>query len=999
MKARLWPAVAVVCLAAASAAPGMGAPVGNSHKITWDARSLLIDGKRVYIWSGEFHPFRLPSPDLWRDALQKMKAVGYNAVTIYVPWDFYSFGPGKYDFSGVRDIDRFLTMASEEGLYVIFRPGPYANAELTRGGFPGWLVTQKAKARTDAPEYLAAADEWLSRIDAIVSRHQLTNGGGPVIAYQIENELLETTPVHARYMQHLYDKVRADGITVPIFHNDIGRNGYWVPKSSNVPLTVPGPTDLYAWDSYPGGPCNADGTTGRPNAAPDFGWYGAGGAKGGSSASPATPGFTSEFGGGWFDYWGSNSLYSCIAEREGSGYERVFYGTNIANGLTIHSIYMAVGGTSWGWLPGPVVYTSYDYGAGIDESLGLRDKALTLKTMGQFIAAATPSLAGMQKAEALISSNPAVKLYHNANPDDGTHLVVAMHNPSNALTKEAFRFSLKTVDGSYSIPQADELVVNGQDSKLLLAHFAFGDQHLVYSTSQLQTYLHGIAGDVVLFNGPEGESGELVLRYTSAPRVEVLAGEIASVFDAKTGDLRLNYRHRGLIRLKVSGGGRGPLVLLLATTDLAKTFWRAGEGEEAVLLRGGALLRKASWRQDGLSLEGDNRASEALELWAAKPITSLSWNNESLAFRPGVDGSVTSVQPLPAPQQIQLPDLWAGPWRWRNGSPEAARDYDDSGWRKADGHGTASITRPLQGQPVLTADDYGFYNGDVWYRAHFDGSETARRLELVYGGGGAGMMQVWLDGKFLGQHELPAGAERPQTIGTAVFDMPEVARHKGPHVIAVMVRNNGHNWDLTADDIHKEGRGLISASLSDEDGPRFSVPLAWKIKGLAAITDIARGPLNNGGLDGEIRGFHLPGNFDADWRAVKPGAAPVGPGTYWLRTHFNLDLPKGDISLGLTFGDGKALRSKHKYRALIFVNGWNMGQYISHVGPQRTFVMPAGILNTHGPNTLALVITSDGAPQNSLEPVHLTVLRNARGGLPVSPVPAADFHPQLERAP
>src|SRR5258706_143119 len=49
-----------------------------THTIGFDQYSLLIDGRRTFIWSGEFHPFRLPSPDLWRDVLQKMKASGYN---------------------------------------------------------------------------------------------------------------------------------------------------------------------------------------------------------------------------------------------------------------------------------------------------------------------------------------------------------------------------------------------------------------------------------------------------------------------------------------------------------------------------------------------------------------------------------------------------------------------------------------------------------------------------------------------------------------------------------------------------------------------------------------------------------------------------------------------------------------------------------------------------------------------------------------------------------
>src|SRR5262249_11681518 len=161
-------------------------------------------------------------------------------------------------------------MAEEAGLYVIVRAGPYVNAELSRGGFPGWLVNQRAHARSDAPEYLAAADEWYAHINAIVRRHQLTNGGGTVILYQIENELRDTT--QARYMQHLYDRARADGITVPIFHNDIGRNGIWVPRNSEVADVVHGPTDLYAWDTYPGGPCPIDNAVGAPNAGPDWGW-------------------------------------------------------------------------------------------------------------------------------------------------------------------------------------------------------------------------------------------------------------------------------------------------------------------------------------------------------------------------------------------------------------------------------------------------------------------------------------------------------------------------------------------------------------------------------------------------------------------------------------------------------------------------------------------------------------------------------------------------------
>ena len=60
-----------------------------------------------------------------------------------------------------------------------------------------------------------------------------------------------------------------------------------------------------------------------------------------------------------------------------------------------------------------------------------------------------------------------------------------------------------------------------------------------------------------------------------------------------------------------------------------------------------------------------------------------------------------------------------------------------------------------------------------------------------------------------------------------------------------------------------------------------------------------------------------------------------------------------------------------------------MGQYIANVGPQHTFVVPNGVLNPHGENTLAIAVTSDGGPGNGLEAVRLTNLGTVRGGVPI----------------
>lgn len=214
------------------------------HTVTYDQHSVLVDGKPLYIWGAEFHYFRLPSPDAWRDVLQKIKAGGFNAVSLYFDWGYHSSKPGSYDFTGTRDVERLLDEAERAGLYVIARPGPYINAEVSGGGMPAWRSTQAGVNRTSEPEYLKAAREWMSRINPIIARHQLTRGTGSVILYQIENEY-QGGRHDADYMQTLIDWAKEDGIDVPTFVNDGGANQNWVSGK--------GAPDIYGFDAYPQG--------------------------------------------------------------------------------------------------------------------------------------------------------------------------------------------------------------------------------------------------------------------------------------------------------------------------------------------------------------------------------------------------------------------------------------------------------------------------------------------------------------------------------------------------------------------------------------------------------------------------------------------------------------------------------------------------------------------------------------------------------------------------
>jgi beta-galactosidase GanA len=138
------------------------------------------------VFSGEFHYWRLPVPELWKDLLQKVKAAGFNAFSIYNSWAFHQASPDVLDFeSGAHNFTTIMEMAEELGLYMIVRPGPYVNAETNAGGFPPWLTTGAYGAlRTDDPKYTAAWKPYWHRVSEIIKPHLITNGGN-VIMYQV----------------------------------------------------------------------------------------------------------------------------------------------------------------------------------------------------------------------------------------------------------------------------------------------------------------------------------------------------------------------------------------------------------------------------------------------------------------------------------------------------------------------------------------------------------------------------------------------------------------------------------------------------------------------------------------------------------------------------------------------------------------------------------------------------------------------------------------------
>jgi beta-galactosidase GanA len=947
------PSSAAPRLAPTGPPPSPPAADGNAHTIGFDRYSLLVDGRRLVLWSGEMHPFRLPSPSLWRDVLQKMRAHGYNAVSAYVPWNHHSPAPGVYDFNGVRDLDLFLRTAAETGLYVVLRPGPYINAEVDAGGFPGWLTATEGRARSTDPTYLKHADEWLTQVNTIAVRHLYSQGTGTVLLYQIENEYAATDADGRAYMSHLYKKVRADGIDVPLFHNDRGRDGRWVPGSFDTGGEKG--SWLYGFDGYP-----------QPDEIPqDWGRFGAAGAK----ASPRTPGFMPEFGGGWFDPWGGAAFdgkgYEEARRTRDAAYERRFHLTNLANGITLHNVYMTFGGTSWGWLPAPQVYTSYDYGAALDEGRRQTAKIAPMHQLGHLLRH-VPDLAKLDRAKHVTAPDDRLKVYHLANPDTDAQVYVVRNDSEQDV-------STPLPGAGIEVP----VTVPARDARLLTTELQLGGRKLRYATAQLTMFLSAGRQDIAVFSGRHGDMAQVVLECPEATEATRLDPEPAWNYDR--GLMRvtcpLGVGELARVRVEASGGAR-PLLILFADDATALRLWPYETPSGTVLVYGPSLVREVALEDSAVHVTGDTTKETGLEVWGPRGIEHVTWNASPVATRISATHSLLALKPLPGQAPVPLPALEG--WRRRAENPESEPDFDDSAWQVADKTASFSTTPVPKEQPVLFADDYGFHYGDVWYRGRITDAAGAESVSLAYSTGTQGLLMAWLDGEPLGTHRMPVPDERTVRQGTwtaaAAFDIPEELRDGDEHVLSVLVRRMQHDMDGGARDTHKAARGLTKVAFKGA-----SPKVSWRIQGETA-PDSVRGPLNNGGLFGEREGWHLPELDDTDWDSAELPVGDRRQGVTWYRTGFRLQVDPGvDASVGLTLQDDP----KRSYRVQIFLNGWNMGQYINDVGPQHTFALPNGILRTRGTNSLALAVLSDGTTEAGPKDVRLTLLGASAGGVTV----------------
>jgi hypothetical protein len=190
------------------------APIG------FDRDGYRLQGRPTWLLSGEMHYFKMTRGD-WRRRLVQLKCAGFNTVSVYMPWNYHERAEGEWDFAGDRDVEHFLRLAAELGVYVVARPGPYICNEWQAGGLPAWLSAKPGvRLRTRDPKFLAFVDGWWDRIAPLIARYELGREGTVILA-QVENEYGHYGEgQEPEYIHHLRDGLRARGVTVPIINCD-----------------------------------------------------------------------------------------------------------------------------------------------------------------------------------------------------------------------------------------------------------------------------------------------------------------------------------------------------------------------------------------------------------------------------------------------------------------------------------------------------------------------------------------------------------------------------------------------------------------------------------------------------------------------------------------------------------------------------------------------------------------------------------------------------------
>lgn len=636
-----------------------GQPVSKSS-IDIDSHGFTINGKRTFIVSAGLEYARMPRAQ-WKDRLLRLKRGGFNCVEIYTFWNFHEPVEGKFEFSGDHDLDAFLKLVKELGMYCIARVGPYYCAEWDFGGYPHWLRFKKDMVvRTPDTTFMKYMDRFFDKLMPIIAQNQIHKGGS-VILVQLENEHPASwgTNLPNEYFRHLQQTALRLGIEVPYFFS--GMHHDHDPAGNTKDLFNPK----------------------RPS-----------------------PWMSTEFWSVWFDKYGSGQQESDVFGRRAWKI--------ITRGGNGYNVYMAYGGSNFGYTNNDEDAASYDYGAAVGQTGDLRPMYYQFKRNALF---------AQSFADILENSN-ATPEFDDIAPESDLSItgrtsnkgdIVSLDNNSSEESKIAY-----VNIGGKSYPSAGQLVLDPMEILPLVHRFSLTpDVAIDWAVTRILGIQKTEHTTTIVTYGKPGSYGNILFNVNGQVTIEKGAAAFETTDKKLVLQLSFSGEEPNVYSFRMGAG----LIRVVAVDAVqADRTWFINENGIACVVVGPEYIG-AIGKHDGLYQLSCERP-----WYPAAPRSEYAWIYDDSGEKKLNNG------PELGKGRIDHLDL-AGEWLARDGAGPAAKNYDDHSW----------LTGKMPQQMGADGDTSAY----AWYRTtvHLPADDWYS-LDISKG---HGRYIVFLDGKKAGE--------------------------------------------------------------------------------------------------------------------------------------------------------------------------------------------------------------------------------------------------------
>ncbi len=532
---------------------------------------------------------------------------GLTIVSTYIFWNHHEEIEGQWDWSGNKDLRRFIELCGKERLMVILRIGPFSHGEVRNGGFPDWLFGRPFDLRSNDEAYLSYVRRFFGQIGNQV-RGLLWKDGGPIVGCQIENEYehasapwevspnaTEWTPVGnggTVHMITLKRLAREAGLDVP-FYTATAWGGACAPVGEVFPLwggyayrpwifygditTHPATTE-YLFEDF------------HNNAAPDYYNFDP------SYQKETLPFACCEMGGGMTVFY---------KYRFKLPYESVsaMALVKVASGCNFLGYYMYHGGTNPRGHVTPylnenaVPKFSYDYQAPIGEFGQLRESYKKLKLQHYFYRSFESDFCRTKTVLPAPDSRPtdqydistlryALRVGPNGN---GWLFLNNFQDHVELHDQKEFSVTIEVLKKRIRIPACGPMSLAAGESCLIPFAFSIGAAKLRYACAQIITKAEDMTGLIYFFFVPRLLSGEICFEKDSIVDISAEGG----LLEEREGLVFIHPQMDKTCLIRVVDTEDKVFRLCLLTEEDALNFWSFDlNGKQTALVTHGALLIK-----------------------------------------------------------------------------------------------------------------------------------------------------------------------------------------------------------------------------------------------------------------------------------------------------------------------------------------------------------------------------------------------------------------------